>query len=225
MRGSIEVADDKLFKKAYGYIRDKIDGNAWPSGTKITEQIVSEALFMSRTPIRKALLLLEEEGQVTSIPYRGYVVADVKISNEGLIERLDMLFSLVGNYIIYLKENDVSIDIAKMEEILKNQEKYLQYRDAVGYFEYEYKFYETFVEKSDNQYFKTVLLTTAQSVHEIYSYSEAFEDEERYQNECDLQVTYQQIVALLKTKKYDELEPYVRTFFETVKESNDSLAK
>ena len=119
------MADDKLFKKAYGYIKEKIDGNAWPPGTKITEQIVSEALFMSRTPIRKALLLLEEEGQVTSIPYKGYVVADAKISNEGLIERLDLIHGLVGNYMVYLKENDVCIDTAKLEGILEKQDEYM----------------------------------------------------------------------------------------------------
>ena len=221
----MDVADDKLFKKAYGYIKEKIDGNAWPPGTKITEQIVSEALFMSRTPIRKALLLLEEEGQVTSIPYKGYVVADVKISNEGLIERLDLIHGLVGNYLVYLKENDVCIDIAKLEGILKKQDEYLQYRDAVGYFEHEYKFYETFVEKSDNQYFKTVILTTAQAVHGTYSDDSAFQDEERYQSERTLLGIYHQVVALLQTKSYDELEQHIGIFFNTIKESNDFLTK
>ena len=61
--------EDRLFNKAYDYIKDKIDNNSWPPGTKITEQLISEALFMSRTPIRTALLLLEEEGLVKSIPY------------------------------------------------------------------------------------------------------------------------------------------------------------
>lgn len=221
----MEMAEDKLFKKAYGYIKEKIDGNAWPPGTKITEQIVSEALFMSRTPIRKALLLLEEEGQVTSITYKGYVVADVKISNEGLIERLELIHGLVGNYLVYLKENDVSIDTAKLEGILGKQEEYLRYRDAARYFEHEYKFYETFVEKSDNQYFKTVLLTTAQAVHGTYSDNSAFQDEERYQSESALLGIYQQVVALLKTKNYDEIGQYAAIFFDKIKDSSDFLAK
>ncbi|CZQ99218.1 transcription regulator hth gntr [Trichococcus palustris] len=219
------MAEDKLFKKAYSYIKEKIDGNAWPPGTKITEQIVSEALFMSRTPIRKALLLLEDEGWVASVTYKGYVVAEKKISNEGLIERLDLIHGLVGNYLVYLKENDVCIDIAKLEGILEKQEGYLKYRDAAGYFEQEYKLYETFVDKSENQYFKTVLLSTAQAVHGTYSDDSAFQDEERYQSESTLLGVYQQAVTLLKTKSYDELGQHLSVFFEMIKESSDLLAK
>ena len=61
--------NESLRKKLYDYIKDKIDSNCWPPATKITEQLISEDLFMSRTPIRTALLLLEEEGLVKSIPY------------------------------------------------------------------------------------------------------------------------------------------------------------
>ena len=91
--------EDRLFNKAYDYIKDKIDSSCWPPGTKITEQLISEALFMSRTPIRTALLLLEEEGMVKSIPYKGYIVAEKKISNEGLLERLELIAGLIMNYL------------------------------------------------------------------------------------------------------------------------------
>ena len=81
------------------------------------------------------------------------------------------------------------------------------------------------MEKSDNQYFKAVILTTAQAVHGTYSDSSAFLDEERYQSERALLGIYHQVVALLKTKSYDELEQHIGIFFNTIKESNDFLTK
>ena len=217
--------EDRLFNKAYDYIKDKIDSNSWLPGTKITEQLISESLFMSRTPIRTALLLLEEEGLVKSIPYKGYVVAEKKISNEGLLERLELIAGLVMNYLQYLKENDIALDYKAFEEILEKQAEYLNYRDAAGYFKNEYRLFETFVAESDNQFMKKVILTTARDIHGTYSDNSDLMDEERYQSEAQLFALYQEVNICIRDKDYDKLGEYILFFFETLKDSNDSLAQ
>lgn len=217
--------EDRLFNKAYDYIKDKIDSNCWPPGTKITEQLISEALFMSRTPIRTALLLLEEEGMVKSIPYKGYIVAEKKISNEGLLERLELIAGLIMNYLQYLKENDIALDHNKFDEILEKQVEYLNYRDATGYFKNEYRLFETFIEQSDNQFLKKVILTTARDIHGTYSDNSDLMDEARYQNEAKLLALYQEVSICIRAKDYDKMGEYLVFFFETLKDTNDILAQ
>lgn len=219
------MMEDRLFNKAYDYIKDKIDSNCWPPGTKITEQFISEALFMSRTPIRTALLLLEEEGLVNSIPYKGYIVAEKKISNEGLLERLELIAGLVMNYLQYLKENDIALDYKAFEKILERQVEYLTYRDATGYFKNEYSLFEAFIAESDNQFMKKVILTTARDIHGTYSDNSDLMDEERYQSEAQLLALYQEVSLCIRDKDYDKMGEYILFFFETLKDSNDSLAQ
>ncbi len=217
--------EDRLFNKAYDYIKDKIDSDCWPPGTKMTEQLISEALFMSRTPIRKALLLLEEEGLVKSIPYKGYLVAEKKISNAGLLERLELIGGLIMNYLQYLKQNDIALDHQAFEEILEKQEEYLDYRDATGYFKNEYRIFETFIARSENQFLKKVILTTAHDIHSSYSDNSDLMDEERYQSEAQLLGIYKEIAVCMRNKDYEKMGEYILFFFETLKDSNDILAQ
>lgn len=217
--------EDRLFNKAYDYIKDKIDCNSWPPGTKITEQLISEALFMSRTPIRTALLLLEQEGLVKSIPYKGYIVAEKKISNEGLLERLELIAGLIMNYLQYLKENDIALDYKTFEKILEKQVEYLNYRDATGYFKNEYRLFETFIAESDNQFLKKVIMTTANDIHSTYSNNSDLMDEDRYQNEAKLLALYHEVSICIRDKDYDKMGEYLIFFFETLKDTNDILAQ
>lgn len=217
--------EDRLFNKAYDYIKDKIDSNCWPPGTKITEQLISEALFMSRTPIRTALLLLEEEGLVKSIPYKGYIVAEKKISNEGLLERLELIAGLIMNYLQYLRDNDIALDHQAFDEILEKQVEYLNYRDATGYFKNEYRLFETFIAQSDNQFLKKVILTTARDIHGTYSDNSDLMDEDRYQKEAKLLALYQEVNSCIRDKDYDKMGEYLLFFFETLKDTNDILAQ
>nr|WP_319214732.1 GntR family transcriptional regulator [uncultured Trichococcus sp.] len=217
--------EDRLFNKAYDYIKDKIDSNCWPPGTKITEQLISEALFMSRTPIRTALLLLEQEGLVKSIPYKGYIVAEKKISNDGLLERLELIAGLIMNYLQYLKDNDIALDHQAFDEILEKQVAYLNYRDTTGYFKNEYRLFETFIAQSENQFLKKVILTTARDIHGTYSDNSDLMDEDRYQNEAKLLALYQEVSICIRDKDYDKMGEYLSFFFEMLKDSNDILAQ
>ena len=219
------MTENRLFNKAYEYIKDKIDSNSWPPGTKITEQLISETLFMSRTPIRTALLLLEEEGLVNSITFKGYIVAEKKISNEGLLERLELIAGLIMNYLQYLKEKDIALDYKEFEKLLERQADYLNYRDAAGYFKNEYKIFETFIAKSENQFLKKVIMTTAHDIHSTYSDNSDLMDEERYQSEAQLLGLYKEIAVCMREKDYDKMGEYLIFFFETLKDSNDTLAQ
>jgi len=63
-------------EKAYVAIRERIVRGAYPPATRITEQEISDAAGVSRTPAREALRRLQAEGFVRVVPNQGAVVAE-----------------------------------------------------------------------------------------------------------------------------------------------------
>jgi DNA-binding GntR family transcriptional regulator len=63
--------------RAYQAIRQRILDNAWPPGHQALEQEVALALGMSRTPVREALIRLQNEGLVEVVPRHGMRVLPV----------------------------------------------------------------------------------------------------------------------------------------------------
>lgn len=66
-----------LVHAAYEKIRRRILDNIWPPGHRALEQEVALELGMSRTPVREALLQLQNEGLVEVIPRHGVRVLPV----------------------------------------------------------------------------------------------------------------------------------------------------
>ncbi|MBU1358918.1 MAG: GntR family transcriptional regulator [Gammaproteobacteria bacterium] len=66
-----------LMDAAYTEVRRRILDNIWPPGHRALEQEVALALGMSRTPVREALLRLQNEGLVEVIPRHGMRVLPV----------------------------------------------------------------------------------------------------------------------------------------------------
>lgn len=63
-------------EKAYVAVRGRILRGAYPPAARITEQEISEAAGVSRTPAREALRRLQAEGFVRVVPNHGAVVAE-----------------------------------------------------------------------------------------------------------------------------------------------------
>ncbi|WP_195854631.1 winged helix-turn-helix domain-containing protein [Aerococcus sanguinicola] len=84
----------KFEQVAYLYIKDQILRDNWKTGHHIVEADISDRLSMSRSPIRAALSVLEEEGIVETRPYRGYFVKEAP-NNESII-------ALRGRYALIL---------------------------------------------------------------------------------------------------------------------------
>ncbi len=70
-------ATSSLVDDAYEQIRRRILDNVWPPGHRALEQEVALALGMSRTPVREALLRLQNDGLVEVIPRHGMRVLPV----------------------------------------------------------------------------------------------------------------------------------------------------
>lgn len=75
-------AQIKLLKEqAYEIIKEGIITSYYKPGDELREANLSEEMGMSKTPIREALIQLENEGFVEIRPFRGAVVTDISIED------------------------------------------------------------------------------------------------------------------------------------------------
>jgi len=77
MNANASVPGPSLVEAAYEQMRRRILDNVWPPGHRALEQELALELGMSRTPIREALLQLQNEGLVEVIPRHGVRVLPV----------------------------------------------------------------------------------------------------------------------------------------------------
>lgn len=77
MNAQAALPGGSLVDAAYDQIRRRILDNVWPPGHRALEQEVALELGMSRTPVREALLQLQNEGLVEVIPRHGVRVLPV----------------------------------------------------------------------------------------------------------------------------------------------------
>ena len=72
-----ELSNLPLAELAYQEIRARILDNLWSPGYQALEQEIALALGMSRTPVREAMMRLQQEGLVEVAPRRGMRVLPV----------------------------------------------------------------------------------------------------------------------------------------------------
>ncbi|GLS87729.1 transcriptional regulator [Cypionkella aquatica] len=77
----------------YETLRDEILDLTLPPGSPVDEVALADRFAMSRTPIREALVRLEGEGLVTTLPNRSTVVANIDFANlNGFFDALTLMY-------------------------------------------------------------------------------------------------------------------------------------
>jgi len=105
-------------------LRERIANGELAPGSRVVELEVSKELGVSRSPVREALLKLTEEGLVTTLPYRGAIVAPLQ--RERLTELLEFRLALEHFALDRLVQRAVARDlgvlrghVAAMREALR----------------------------------------------------------------------------------------------------------
>ena len=74
----------------YNHIVDLIDGGTLADDHKISEQQICDALGVSRTPVREALIQLAADGYLENVPRKGFYVKRVTEDSAALLAVGDM---------------------------------------------------------------------------------------------------------------------------------------
>jgi DNA-binding GntR family transcriptional regulator len=75
MARTVAVERKSLTLQVADALREMIKSNEYPQGTQLRQDEVARRLGVSHIPVRQAFQLLEAEGLITHVPYKGAVVS------------------------------------------------------------------------------------------------------------------------------------------------------
>ena len=100
-------------------LREMILNGEFKPGERITETSLAKALGASRTPVRYALSILEQEGLVTSVPNRGYRVE--RFSMRDISNAIDLRGTLEGMAARIVAEHGIDAGVSQeLQQCLDN---------------------------------------------------------------------------------------------------------
>lgn len=136
----IRKTRDSLMLRVYQELHAEIVGGKLAPGSPLVEARISEELGVSRTPVREALRLLEQDGLVEAVPNKCTVV--VGIDRQDISDTYDFRIPTFGLCAKWASERMTDEEISELENHLELQEYYLQKGDFEKVSENDSKFHD-----------------------------------------------------------------------------------
>jgi DNA-binding GntR family transcriptional regulator len=147
---NLPVAAASLVDTAYDLIRRRILDNAWPPGHRALEQEVALALGMSRTPVREALVRLQNDGLVEVVPRHGMRVLPVSPTDmREIYEILTALECMAAEIVARRKPSDA--ELLPLIQATADMDKALENDDLNAWAAADERFHASLVELSGNR--------------------------------------------------------------------------
>ncbi|NYB72645.1 GntR family transcriptional regulator [Sedimentibacter hydroxybenzoicus DSM 7310] len=190
----------------YNYISEKINDGSLKPDDKINEQQISDALNISRTPIREALIQLASDGFLENTPRRGFRVKflDIKRAQE-LYEIIGILDGRIAyNTVDLIKEDD----LRNMKFLADSMDVAIEQGMSAKYYELQIQFHDIYLNLYDNSELISLLNKLKDNFLRKYYIFDDKDNEMQILRKTNLQ--HHEIIQLFKEKKKDELERYIR---------------
>ncbi len=135
---------------AYEWIRRRILDNVWPPGHRALEQEVALELGMSRTPVREALVRLQNDGLVEVVPRHGMRVLPVSPEDmREIYEVLTALECMAAEIVARRKPGDA--ELQTLTQATADMDKALARDDLEAWAAADERFHVSLVELSGNR--------------------------------------------------------------------------
>jgi DNA-binding GntR family transcriptional regulator len=129
-----------LRAKVFYRIRNDILNGVYKPGEVLVEKKLCEALGVSRTPIREAMMQLEHEGLVQSVPNKGVIVRGISTKD---IEEIYAIRMMIEGFAAKLAvENITKEDLDELKEAIDLQEFYTTKKDKEHLIKFDLRFHE-----------------------------------------------------------------------------------
>jgi DNA-binding GntR family transcriptional regulator len=133
--------------RAYMHTKERILDGAYEEGQLIGEGEVSEAVGVSRTPVREAFLRLEAEGMLRLFPKRGALVVPISAADvEDVMETRLLIERFAIRRVVEL---ELDLDDRLLEAITA-QEEHASAKDVVAFVDADREFHRIFVVATGN---------------------------------------------------------------------------
>jgi DNA-binding GntR family transcriptional regulator len=164
MNSSARSAVNSMVDEAYEEIRRRILDNVWPPGHRALEQEVALALGMSRTPVREALMRLQNEGLVEVIPRHGMRVLPVSPNDmREIYQVLTALECMAAELLASRKPSDK--DLKPLVDATKAMDKAIQADDLDAWAAADERFHAHLVDLAGNRPLQATVLNYWDRAH------------------------------------------------------------
>ena len=161
--------------EVYDILREWIMIGELQPGEKLRDQELSDLLGISRTPIREALLRLEDDGLVVTKANRWTIVAPIDL------KQADNIFSIVKTLECLAVEqgfeNFTKEDVNELEQLNEKFKNEMEQGDIISIFQADNAFHEKIVSSSENDELLNILKNLRVKIRrmEIYFFSNNIE--------------------------------------------------
>lgn len=152
-----------LKERAYDKLKKLIITGSLEQGVLYNERRLAEALGVSRTPVREALLELSQEGMVAFVPGRGVEVC--KITAKQVREVFEIRRIIEGHIIKEITKKLTSEDIKRLDRNITRQEKLAERDERHEFIEYDKRFHLYLASKTGNRQIEAILLNLRDQIH------------------------------------------------------------
>jgi DNA-binding GntR family transcriptional regulator len=139
-----------LVDAAYAAMRQCILDNVWPPGHRALEQALAVELGMSRTPVREALIRLQNEGLVEVVPRHGMHVLPVSAADmRDIYEMLAALEPMAAE--LAVRRSPTETELKPLIEASRDMARALKVDDLDAWAEADERFHRHLVALSGNR--------------------------------------------------------------------------
>ncbi len=132
----------------YEYLYEKINTDQLKPKDKINESKLCKDLEVSRTPIREALIQLEDEGYVERMPRRGFIVKEISV---GKIKEIFQILGCLEGYAATLAIDRMTLrDLEEMKTLVQKMDEAIGDRKVHEYFRLQRNFHNIYVSTCGN---------------------------------------------------------------------------
>lgn len=159
-----EPGRPSLVAQAYDAIKARILCNEYGPGFQATEPEIAAALEMSRTPVREALIRLQQEGLIEVVPRRGMRVLPVAPSD--MREIYEVLTALETMAVDLLAQRRPRTgDVAPLETALAAMDAALDRGDLLAWATWDERFHRGILDQCGNERLAAMAGTVWDQVH------------------------------------------------------------
>lgn len=133
----------------YDYLSRRIAQGELAAGDRIPEPMICEALGVSRTPVREALIQLASEGYLENLPRRGFRVRG--ISHESARELYEIIGPLDGHAAALAAPHLSEEDLLHMRFLLDSMDLAIRSRMLERYDGFQREFHRMYQERCGNK--------------------------------------------------------------------------
>lgn len=144
-----QPGNNLLRVQVYDYLQKQMRVGALEPGASISVNTLIEELGISRTPLREALLLLQEQGFVSILPQRGVKINTLTLDD--VKDIYEILGGIESRVILSVFDKIGDKEIQQMERLNLNIEAALAQDDIIKHNQANVEFHDVYLNLSENQ--------------------------------------------------------------------------